>query len=650
MLNQNKNLKDIFRKKLYRAVVLPVSLLVLLSSVAYFYQINSTISKQKEFVKEQFFNFFQDHVDNQAKHMQKELNSIGYSLSGIDNAIEDYYRYSEGSEAYKAFEFKKNDRGFLYKPDNIRGSSVVFMPQANPTKKDIVDAYNLEKVDPFVISMVDDNDIVIAGWINMENYLVRYYPYFDMKNILMSDMDLKKFNFYYEGDPQHNPKRVRLWTTPYLDPAMKGWMISKITPIYDNDKFIGIFGFDVSIQKLVENIRNSLPSSQDLCVFITNKDGDILSIDERFRQYLDLKPLESYYDGSSISQEILLPQLYNVFKTTNTRLKDDLKKVYENDGFSTIQSNGEVKYIFKARLQKPQWEIFYVVDQNELLNGLTDVQNKNNKIAMIFLVTFLSLLILILLNLKIRLSKTVVDVTKPIEELSDAINNFDIVEKLPKQKIYEISVLYHSFIDMSKRIMSNKDELKKKVDEATTELKEKIKTIEILKEKLVDQNNHDYLTKLFSRRYGDESLQREAQRAQEKGWKLTVVMLDIDFFKDVNDTLGHQVGDDVLAKLGEVILSSMEDRSIAARFGGEEFLLILPDCDKDKAKEIVQNIRQKYNHEVSKMISIDKGLTISAGIATLPDHTQDHTKLIKLADDALYEAKKDGRDKVVMHN
>jgi len=641
-------LKDIFRTKLYKALVLPMALLIFLFSVVYIFQINSTINQQQKFIKEQFYSFFQDHVDNQSQYIEKELKAIEYSLMGIDKAIENYYKSNKDVSNYKSFDFYKDTKGFLYKPDDLNGSSVVFMPQAKPTESDKIDAYNLEKIDPIIMPMVDNNDIVIAAWMNLENYLVRYYPYFDMKNILMPDMDLKSFNFYYEADHKHNPYKKNIWTTPYLDPAMKGWMISRVAPIYNEDKLIGVFGYDISVDNLVKNIKLTLPTSQNICVFITNEKGDILSIDKKFKNYIGLKPLKNYYHGNSLSHEVLLPNLYNIFTTSNSNIKDKLKVIYEHDNYIKIDTHGKRKYIFKSKIENLKWNIFYVVDEQKLIDGLASVQYYYNKVALIILLIFLSFFVLIMINLKRRLNKTIVDIIKPIEELSEATKNLQVIKTLPKQKIFEISVLYDSFINMAKRIFLHKEDLEKKVDEATLELTKKIETIEKLKEKLIDQNNHDYLTKLFTRRYGDIALSRELNKAIQNNQKLTVVMLDIDNFKLVNDSLGHQVGDTVLATLGSIIISNMEDRSIPIRYGGEEFLLIFPHFSKDEAKKIVEVIREQYNNEIKKTINIKHGLTISAGISSYPEDAISYEKLVRLADDALYKAKNSGKDKVVV--
>ncbi len=120
-------------------------------------------------------------------------------------------------------------------------------------------------------------------------------------------------------------------------------------------------------------------------------------------------------------------------------------------------------------------------------------------------------------------------------------------------------------------------------------------------------------------------------------------MMDIDRFKEFNDTFGHQAGDDVLAGLGEVLVDATRDADVTARYGGEEFIVILPDTDVDGAVEAGERIRERLAREVFQ----GRKVTVSIGVAEYPRHGKSPTDLIASADWALYAAKDAGRDRVV---
>jgi diguanylate cyclase (GGDEF)-like protein len=170
-----------------------------------------------------------------------------------------------------------------------------------------------------------------------------------------------------------------------------------------------------------------------------------------------------------------------------------------------------------------------------------------------------------------------------------------------------------------------------------------------LREILRNQSIRDPLTGLFNRRYMEESLARELHRATRKQRNVALVMLDVDHFKDFNDTFGHQAGDSLLQELAGTLKSRVRAGDVACRYGGEEFALILSETDAHgafKCMEHVQDeIRQYHLHLRGQALG---PVTISAGVAVFPDHADGEEGLIRAADLALYRAKEEGRNKVLM--
>jgi diguanylate cyclase (GGDEF)-like protein len=151
----------------------------------------------------------------------------------------------------------------------------------------------------------------------------------------------------------------------------------------------------------------------------------------------------------------------------------------------------------------------------------------------------------------------------------------------------------------------------------------------------------DSLTGLANRRLFDESLQREVARAQRLGAPLSLLVLDVDHFKQVNDTYGHQTGDAVLREVADALVGNTKNYDVTARYGGDEFVVLLPGCHPDDAIRVAERVRRGIAREVD-----EAPVTISAGIATLPDNAVDAERLMAAADAALYEAKRTGRDRV----
>lgn len=168
-----------------------------------------------------------------------------------------------------------------------------------------------------------------------------------------------------------------------------------------------------------------------------------------------------------------------------------------------------------------------------------------------------------------------------------------------------------------------------------------------LRETLRIQSIQDPLTGLYNRRYMEKTLEREASRIQRDGSSLGIIIFDIDHFKNINDTYGHECGDAVLRELGKYIQKHSREEDVACRYGGEEFALIMINADLKnalaKAENILRGIRENLKvHFDGKVISIK----ISLGVSVCPDHGLNPKQAIKAADEALYQAKTEGRDRL----
>jgi diguanylate cyclase (GGDEF)-like protein len=170
-----------------------------------------------------------------------------------------------------------------------------------------------------------------------------------------------------------------------------------------------------------------------------------------------------------------------------------------------------------------------------------------------------------------------------------------------------------------------------------------------MRESLHAQSIRDSLTALYNRRYLDETLPREIHRAGRHNQPISVLILDIDNFKRINDTFGHDAGDIVLKRLANLMLSAIRNNDVACRYGGEEFIIILPNAAIDTAVERAEQLRES----MSKLAITHNGqqlgmMTVSIGVSTFPNHGASRDELIMKADMALYSAKSGGKNQVVV--
>ena len=154
----------------------------------------------------------------------------------------------------------------------------------------------------------------------------------------------------------------------------------------------------------------------------------------------------------------------------------------------------------------------------------------------------------------------------------------------------------------------------------------------------------DALTGLPNQRASHETMQRMTAQSDRAGQPLSVLLLDLDHFKQVNDVYGHAEGDNVLAAVGVTLRSTIREGDFCGRFGGEEFLILLPDTDLDSARLVAEKIRARV--EQVQVPSVRREITISIGVATFPDHGAEAAAVARIADRALYAAKERGRNRV----
>jgi diguanylate cyclase (GGDEF)-like protein len=213
---------------------------------------------------------------------------------------------------------------------------------------------------------------------------------------------------------------------------------------------------------------------------------------------------------------------------------------------------------------------------------------------------------------------------------------------------WRLSQLRYRQQQLQQQVAEKTLELQRQADYLTVADVERSKLLAQLKiqaQEFEQQARLDALTGLANRRAFDEALARECARSRRSGLPLTLVLLDIDHFKQVNDTYNHSVGDEVLKLVANVISVHCREDDTVARWGGEEFAVLLPNTTTDVARDICERIREAIMLSDCSSVAPGLHLTISMGVAEYAGEAQ-HEKLLSRSDSALYQAKQRGRNRI----
>ncbi len=161
--------------------------------------------------------------------------------------------------------------------------------------------------------------------------------------------------------------------------------------------------------------------------------------------------------------------------------------------------------------------------------------------------------------------------------------------------------------------------------------------------------NHDPLTGLFNRRRFLDTFEERLAQARRYGTNGALLFLDLDNFKGINDTLGHQAGDEYLINFSRLLQERIRKTDILARFGGDEFAILLSHVDADKVRVISHQIIESARRQISVANKKPTGVTVSIGIALFPQHSCIQKTLLVYADLAMYRAKEEGRNRACMY-
>lgn len=587
-----------FRKlELWQALVLPILLILIISAI-------SIYSKSTEFG----YNVLESTV------VELHQNTKNESFKSLD-------KYLSEAVNINKLNARLADKKIIDLNDPLELGQY-FLEQAE-ANTNIDFAYYANEAGGITSSGISENEQRLSFTPDMKSGTFLIHTIDDEGQLILlrrvEDFDVKSKSWYTEADQ----KNEVYWTDVYggaQDPVLG---ISTSSPYFDESgNKIGVFGTDILLDEIT-NYFKTLTVSENTQLYLFESNGNLIV-------------------DTNAENPFLIENDIQVRKTpfnSNDPLFSILFENIKSDEWFSKQNFDNTNYymgVYKHTINEGKsWYLGVAMPESDYISGL-NLLTDNLKAT--FVVSFIILFIVLFIFVKW--------VNKPLEKISNeliSVSKGNFGKQIPMERTDVIGKLTNSFNSMSTTLSTMVHTIQMKNEELSNlnenlEAQVKKRTIEL--EKMAST---DALTELINRRELLEVLEREMSVYKRYEKDLTLAMLDIDFFKNVNDTYGHIEGDKVLISIAQTLKDCMRETDFVGRYGGEEFLVIMPFTSRDEAYLVIERCRTSVENLVIGDFKIK--VTVSAGISTIKDDNIDSS--ISQADENLYKAKQNGRNQTI---
>lgn len=628
-------LERLIYKNYLKTSLASIFLIGLVLTIIYFSVNNNMIKKNINFILKEIKNNTYQLINEKTMLIEKKISEIESLTKALQTQHENFFKNPQKYNLMKKpkFDFAKN--GTYYKVDNNGGSSVFV---SKDTKID--DALKNELIETEIFdltfkTLVDHDKDIVAIYYNSSKNYNRYFPFLeDVYNVFPPDMKMKNYNFYYLANEKYNKERKVVFTDVYLDPAKQGWLISAIVPIYNENKLEGVTGIDITVDDFINSfLDNNLP--YDGKSFIMDNSGKIIAMPKEIKEIFNIRDISKYeYKlNEKIKHTIYRSDEFSIFNYPDRKVVNTFENIIENKSYNhDIKIDDKEYLLFTNKMKNTSWRIISLIDKDKVLKEVHELELYYKKLGLLIIVTIILFYVGFFFFLQYKARKFVKLINVPLLKIIDITKNLGTnknIKSLESCGIFEID-----------KVNNNFNTLVNELDYRTNKLIEE-ETKRVYQEKLA---NTDSLTGSFNRRYLNEFSIEYLRIIKRENKNLSLLMVDIDDFKNINDTFGHETGDKVIKQLVSIIKDVVRENDLIVRFGGDEFLILLPNTNLINARLVGQKIADhidKYNKDK------EFNFTISMGISMFNKQDNSIEDMISRADNALYEAKKIGKNCIV---
>lgn len=457
-----------------------------------------------------------------------------------------------------------------------------------------------------------------------ENAITLFYPEEPWGLNARANLPMNELGVIKAVNKVDNPDRNSIWSGLYYDETAEKWMITYMDPVDYGERHLITPGHDVYLTDLMERLLED--NSDDTYNFIIRKDG-----------YLVAHPSdpsdEQKWVGQLSLDKIQIPLVKEAYKLIKEEIGEEASEV------KVILNKKYDSYLVVGEIEGPEWLFVRVLP----VKNIRGVAHENAKrVFYEGMIILFAILLIVYYVIRYQAERPLKQLTYAAEVIGRGEYKEVAEERmqLPVNLNNEIGLLAKRFVEMATNIKDSKENLERIVEERTNAL-------EKANADLIEMSLLDGLTGIHNRRSLDRSMSRIFSDAKEGSGTFSVMMIDIDFFKNYNDRYGHAEGDGVLKDIAKTIKETIREEDRVFRYGGEEFVVIFNHADAIMAKEIAGRVLKGIQ---SCNIVHDKSpfgiVTISGGIEEYNKAFANPEEVIRSADHKLYIAKNEGRNRL----
>ncbi|MGB1257875.1 MAG: sensor domain-containing diguanylate cyclase, partial [Thiolinea sp.] len=583
---------------------------------------------------------------SEARSLNQKLQEVSRNAEYLQTLTTDIFsQIKSGNGNHDLIKLERTDNGIAYRDLNtimdgstIYGSSLpssIYVPADTDLNDSLKHRLQMtEQLDLHFQRTVDSNPTIHSVYFNTWDNASRLYPPLEnVPDIYGANVQTKLPDFAHLSDPKQNPNRETRWTGAYLDQTGFDWMLSSITPISNKGFIEGVVGIDITLRDFTANLL-STSLIWDSIPMVVQDNGDVLGISREGQLLLNVSLPAGH---TKLTSEAKLPEEHNLFRRSYFSAPD-LGDFVKGSTLSSccIWLDGAEYLVSQQIIAETGWRLIVITPMSKVTQQVTEYQRFLKNMGIYFLLLTLVFFALFFVYLKMQAKLLAERVSNPVELVTNYISRLNKIgnnKPLPAMQvgIRELDRLINSGTEIQ-LARSRLGQLNEELEEKNNQLRTLATT--------------DRLTGLYNRHKLDEMLSYELNKAQRDGSHLSLALLDIDHFKRVNDTYGHQVGDDVLVSVAALMQKHVRCTDIVGRWGGEEFMVLLPNTPMEQAATVLNQMREQI---AGSNFDPVPSVTISLGLARSHTH---HTPecIAAAADKALYRAKSNGRNRLEMEH